>query len=131
MPSFFLTLYRLLSAIWQGMKDPEFRALFQLLVIMLVGGVLFYTQVEHWSFIDALYFSVITMATIGYGDLAPTTTFSKVFTMFYALVGVGIFIGLATKIGAILLEKRKRQAGKRQKSNSQSQTNADARSYQD
>lgn len=100
------------------MKDPEFRALFQLLVIMLVGGVLFYTQVEHWSFIDALYFSVITMATIGYGDLAPTTTFSKVFTMFYALVGVGIFIGLATKIGAILLEKRKRQAGKRQKSNS-------------
>lgn len=95
------------------MKDPEFRALFKLLLIMLASGVLFYTQVEHWSFIDALYFSVITMATIGYGDLAPTTTFSKIFTMFYALVSVGIFVALAAKIGSVLLEKRKQQADKR------------------
>ena len=115
MVSFFLTLYRLLTALWHGMKDPEFRALFKLLLIMLASGVLFYTQVEHWSFIDALYFSVITIATIGYGDLAPTTTFSKVFTMFYALVGVGIFVALAAKIGSVLLERRKEQAHKRAK----------------
>jgi voltage-gated potassium channel len=65
--------------------------LFHLLLLVLISGVVFYTQVEGWSVVDALYFAVITMATIGYGDLSPETTTGKVFTMFYALVSVGIF----------------------------------------
>jgi hypothetical protein len=66
-----MTLFRLFSAIWRGRKDPELKALFQLMVLLLISAVMFYTQVEGWSVIDALYFSVITMATIGYGDLSP------------------------------------------------------------
>jgi voltage-gated potassium channel len=112
MTSFFMTLMRLFSAIWRGKEDPELRALFLLLLIVLVSGAAFYTQVEGWSVIDALYFSVITMATIGYGDLSPDTTFGKVFTMFYALVSVGIFVSLAAKIGAILLEKERQKTQK-------------------
>jgi hypothetical protein len=78
MTSFFMTVMRLSSAIWRGKEDPELRALFLLLLILLIGGVAFYTKVDGWSYIDALYFSVITMATIGYGDLSPDTTFGKV-----------------------------------------------------
>jgi len=112
MTSFFMTLMRLFSAIWRGKEDAELRALLLLLLIVLVSGAAFYTQVEGWSVIDALYFSVITMATIGYGDLSPDTTFGKVFTMFYALVSVGIFVSLAAKIGAILLEKERQKTQK-------------------
>ena len=113
MISFFVTLAKLFSAIWEGRKDPEFRVLFQFLLILLVAGVFFYTQAEGWSVIDALYFSVITMATIGYGDLAPHTTVGKVFTMFYALISVGVFVAVAAKIGAILLEKKQQQERQR------------------
>ena len=112
MTSFFMTLIRLFSAIWRGKEDPEFKALFKLLLLVLISGVAFYSQVEGWSVIDALYFSVITMATIGYGDLSPETAAGKVFTMFFALVSVGVFVSLAAKIGAILLEKEKQHAWK-------------------
>jgi hypothetical protein len=47
------------------------------------------------------------MATIGYGDLSPMTTTGKIFTMFFALVSVGIFVGLVEKIGAIVLAKER------------------------
>jgi voltage-gated potassium channel Kch len=113
MTSFFTTLLRLLSAIWHGREDPEFKALFKLLLIVLISGVAFYTQVEGWSYLDALYFSVITMATIGYGDLSPVTTSGKIFTMFFALVSIGIFVSLAAKIGAILLAREQNHLQKR------------------
>jgi hypothetical protein len=91
---------------------PEFTALLKLLLIVLISGVAFYSQVEGWSYLDALYFSGITMATIGYGDLTPATTAGTVFTMFFALVSVGIFVSLAAKIGAILLEKERQKTRK-------------------
>ena len=106
MISFFLTLSRLFSALWHGRKDPEFKALFQLLLFLLASGVVFYARFEGWSILDALYFSVCTMATIGYGDLAPQTAIGKVFTIFYALLSVGVFVAVAAKLGAILLEKK-------------------------
>jgi len=40
-----------------------------------------------WSFVDALYFSMVTISTVGYGDLTPTTRFSKLFTVCYILLG--------------------------------------------
>ena len=55
-----------------------------LLVLAYVGiGILFYGLVENWSFIDAAYFSMVTMSTVGYGDLTPTTPWSKAWTVGY------------------------------------------------
>ena len=59
------------------------------LTLMCVGSV-FYWQVEGWPFIDAMYFSVATLATVGYGDFTPTTTAGKVFTVFSIAFGLGI-----------------------------------------
>ena len=41
-----------------------------------------------------------TLATIGDRDLHPTTPFSKVFTMVYILLGVGVFVAFITKVTA-------------------------------
>lgn len=49
---------------------------------MLLLGVLVYRWLEGWSVIDALYFCTITLATIGYGDLTPTTPLAKLFAWF-------------------------------------------------
>ena len=43
---------------------------------------------ESWSPIDALYFAVVTMSTVGYGDYSPSTDGSRLFTIFYLFIGV-------------------------------------------
>lgn len=58
---------------------------------LVITGTVFYGIVEDWGLVDALYFSVITLTTIGYGDLAPTTYASKLFTICYVVSGVAMF----------------------------------------
>jgi hypothetical protein len=66
MIQFFLTLQRLvrgIAAAWK--RDPQFRSLAVLVVFTLLSGTLFYRAVEGWSTVDAFYFSVITLTTVG------------------------------------------------------------------
>ena len=98
MSSFVLILARFVRAFWYGLKDAEFRALLFVLVSLLVSGTIFYSKVEGWEILDSLYFSVSTLATIGYGDLHPTTPLSKVFTMVYIVLGVGVFVAFIAKV---------------------------------
>lgn len=52
------------------------------------------------SLVDSLYLSAMTLTTIGFGDLTPTTPESKVFMMVFSLLGLGIFSAFTTAIGA-------------------------------
>jgi voltage-gated potassium channel len=105
MPAFLILLFRFFRSLWHGLKDKDFRALFLWVVLLLVLGTWFYARVEGWTALDALYFSVITLTTIGYGDLYPHTPAGKVFTMIYVLVGLGLISGfvflLAERSGII------------------------------
>jgi voltage-gated potassium channel Kch len=80
-----------------AVRDKEFRGLFTLVLLLLFSGAWFYHTVEGWGWIDALYFTVITLSTVGYGDFSPTTPLSKIFTITY------IFLGLGTLSAFILL----------------------------
>lgn len=59
-------------------------------------GTVFYHIVEKFSWLDAYYFSVVTLATVGYGDLTPHTDIGKLFTTFYIFIGVGIITAFIT-----------------------------------
>ncbi len=85
MLSFGLTFARVVQGISRSWGNPYFRSTSSLAVLILLSGTLFYRSAEGWSWIDAIYFSVMTAATIGFGDLVPTTTASKVFAIFYAI----------------------------------------------
>merc|ERR1712113_1153639 len=55
------------------------------------GAVIFSTILQpEWSFIEATYFCAMTLMTVGFGDYAPTRDESKVFTVLYILVGLGV-----------------------------------------
>ena len=52
---------------------------------------------EPWTAIDALYFSMATMSTVGYGDFSPSTWYSQIFTIFYIFIGiVAVFTQLSS-----------------------------------
>ena len=72
----------------------RFRAIASSAIIILITGTIFYHFVEHLRWLDSLYFCVMTLATIGYGNFVPQTTIGKIFTMLYVLVGIGIFAAL-------------------------------------
>jgi hypothetical protein len=69
-------------------------------------GTLFYHSTEHWSYLDAMYFSVVTLSTVGYGDFTPTTPEAKVFTIIYIIIGIGI---LTTFIQAMVRNRAARR----------------------
>lgn len=94
--------------------DRNFGIISILTAIVLTAGVAFYHFVEHLRIVDAIYFCVITLTTVGYGDIAPKTDIGKLFTAGYVIAGVAI---IATFANLLI----KRAVVKRQyKSNSDS-----------
>ena len=104
-PPFVSVLVRFVRAVWRSWRDPEFRGLFALVAVTLLSGTLFYRQTEGWSLLDAFYFSVVTLTTVGYGDLSLTTAAGKIFTVLYIFVGLGIVLGFVNAVAERSLER--------------------------
>ena len=100
-------LIRFARTLWRSLKDPEFQALFFLVVVVLISGTWFYSLVEGWSLLDSLYFSVITLTTVGYGDFSPSTVAGKIFTIFYIFVGIGLILSFLNAIAERSTEGRR------------------------
>lgn len=84
------------DTLWQ----PEFRPIFLSVLIVLFIGTMVFHELEDWSLLNSLYFSVVTLATIGYGDLHPTNDASKLFAILYIFIGVGtlgVFISAVSR----------------------------------
>lgn len=95
-----LLIFGTLRAIWALRRDPQFVSLALLAAVAIISGTGFYWLVEGLRFVDALYFSVVTLTTVGYGDFAPETDVGKLFTAVYVLIGVGILLAFITTVAA-------------------------------
>jgi voltage-gated potassium channel len=93
-----LLILGMVRAIWALRRDTQFVSLGLLTVIAIVSGTAFYSLVEGLRFVDALYFSVVTLTTVGYGDFAPETDAGKLFTAVYVLIGIGILLTFVTTL---------------------------------
>jgi voltage-gated potassium channel len=102
----FLTFVRLIRDLKSGLKDPTSQALGLSVIVLLLGGTIFYTNVEHWKILDSFYFCVITLSTIGYGDFTPHTDLGKIFTTFYVFIGVGTLVTFITQIATSRTAKK-------------------------
>jgi hypothetical protein len=83
-----------------------------LAIILLMTGTFYYNMAEGWPYVDAFYFSTMTLTTIGFGDLAPTNEASRIFTSFYALFGIGIMLYIITYVIKVFIFKQERYFGR-------------------
>lgn len=60
------------------------------LVVVILGTWLFHL-IEKWDWLDSLYFVIVTIATVGYGNLVPTTDVGKIVNILLIIIGIGIF----------------------------------------
>jgi len=70
-------------------------------VISLVVGSIIFWQEEDWNYAQSIHFCFVTMSTVGYGDIAPTKTGTKIFCMFYIIFGVGLLV----RLGGLVCDK--------------------------
>ena len=80
------------------MRDPGSRPVLIWALVNLLFGTLIYHWLEGWSYLDSLYFCVISLATVGYGDFAPTTQIGRAFTIVYVINGIVMLLALFDRI---------------------------------
>ncbi|MBM3272248.1 two pore domain potassium channel family protein [Candidatus Kaiserbacteria bacterium] len=107
--TFLYTFYRFGRSVRAALRDPEFEVLLTLVILVLGVGTIFYHGVEGWRYLDALYFCVVTLGTVGFGDFAPQTDAGKIFTIVYIFVGIGILFGFINKMAHHAVEENKSQ----------------------
>jgi voltage-gated potassium channel len=74
--------------------DRRTRPIFIYITVMIGFGALLFHWLEGWSWLDSVYFVVITLTTIGYGDFTPTKPITKIITIFYGLNGIILILML-------------------------------------
>ena len=89
--------------------EPEFEKLesdsvlakysLPIILLYLAGGTAFFAYSEEWEWTDSLYYSAVTLTTVGYGDMAPSNDASKIFAIGYIVGGLSI---IATCLGVLV-----------------------------
>ncbi len=73
-------------------------------VLIFALGITGYMTIEKWNFIDSAYMTVITLTTVGYGEINKLGTAGRIFTMALIFTGAGLFLYLAGMIIKFVVE---------------------------
>lgn len=80
------------------------------LVLVMILGTFAFMRAEGLSLTDALYFNIVTIATVGYGDIHPVTQGGKMLAVGLILLGTGAFLGVVANATEIMLSRHEHQA---------------------
>ncbi len=76
--------------------------------LLVLYGTIGYMAIEGWRALDALYMTVITLATVGYGEVHPVSDAGHVYTIVLIITGVGFFLYVAGAVIQFMVEGRVR-----------------------
>lgn len=75
-----------------------------LLLAILLLGSLGFVWIEGWNFFDALYMTVTTLATVGYGEIHPLDRIGRIYNMVLILTGMGVLFYLVSSLARVVVE---------------------------
>ncbi len=100
------------GSMFEAVEMDPIRFRFRVFLIALLGvmvlGTLGFMVIEGVSVSDAFYFSIVTIATVGYGDIHPATQEGKLFAVVLILMGVGTFLGVVANATEMMLNRREK-----------------------
>lgn len=76
------------------------RILLAVMLVIMVAGTAGFAVIENRSAVEAAYFTIVTVATVGYGDIHPATQSGRIFTIILIVTGVGTFLGVIANISS-------------------------------
>lgn len=76
------------------------------MIALISAGTIVFHRLEDWSWASSFYFSIVTLTTVGYGDLVPTSDLTRVITAIFILMGSTIVLSAVAVIGSQYLELR-------------------------
>jgi voltage-gated potassium channel len=74
------------------------------LLTLLVAGSLGFVWLEGWSFLDSLYMTVTTLATVGYGEIHPLSQVGRIYNMVLILTGMGVLLYILGALARVVIE---------------------------
>lgn len=83
----------------------EHRLLLSLPLLVIAIGTAGFMAIEHLSFIDALYFTIVTISTVGYGDIYPVSAAGKLLCIVLIIIGIGTFLSIVTRFTQSLVQR--------------------------
>ncbi len=72
------------------------------LIALISFSTIFFHFVKKWNWLDSYYFTIVTVATVGYGDFTPKTNAGKIGATLVIIIGIGLFSAFAS----MLLKRR-------------------------
>ena len=87
-------------------RVPQIIIMVLLSALLLTFGTAGYMLLEGWSLIDALYMTVITLATVGYGEVNVISNAGRIFTIVLIILGVGFCLYVVGNVVQFLVEGR-------------------------
>ena len=75
-----------------------------LLAFWILLGTVGFTLLENWSFVDSLYMSIITISTVGFGEVQPLHPAGRMFASFIIVAGIGTSVDTFSGLGQLVLE---------------------------
>jgi voltage-gated potassium channel len=96
-----------LKRFWHFIKRENLDRL-TLIAVLLIGGsgLVFYLLEPEVGLIESLWWSIVTLTTVGYGDISPTTLGGKVVAIVIMVVGIGVLGTLSGILASVLVDRK-------------------------
>lgn len=97
----------------QPLHRSSLLALFIPFLLLILIGTVVYSILEEWTLFDSLYATIITITTVGYGDLSPQSQSGRIFAIFFTLFAIGLAGYAISSATAVLFETQQKNREKR------------------
>ena len=81
-------------------------------ILVIIIGTLGFMILENKDLLDSFYYVIVTLSTVGYGDLSPVSTGGKILSIFLIVGGVGTFMSLFANLADLFISRHENERRK-------------------
>ncbi len=102
-------LYRLWHPVWLFIKHENIDRIAFVLGLLIITSSVVISRVESISLVDSFWWSIVTLTTVGYGDIAPATSVGRIIAVINMFVGIGLLAALSAALASVLVERKMKE----------------------